>query len=63
MATETKTAVVKLKPSNLSGSSKGKLDSSAVKKKIESSGKQITDSSRPKIVSTIVKSEVKLICG
>ncbi|XP_024025285.1 uncharacterized protein LOC21393990 [Morus notabilis] len=59
MATETKTAVVKLKPSNLSGSSKGKLDSSAIKKKIESSSKQITDSSRPKFVSTIVKSEVK----
>ncbi|EXB93374.1 hypothetical protein L484_010701 [Morus notabilis] len=58
MATETKTAVVKLKPSNLSGSSKGKLDSSAIKKKIESSSKQITDSSRPKFVSTIVKSEI-----
>ena len=66
MATETKTAVVKLKPStNLDGSSKGKFDSSSSyanrKKVIENSGKQIIDSSKPKIVSTVVKSEVKLI--
>lgn len=61
---ETKTAVVKLKPStNLDGSSKGKFDSSSSyanrKKVIESSGKQIIDSSKPKIISTVVKSEVK----
>lgn len=61
---ETKTAVVKLKPNtNLDGSSKGKFDSSSSyanrKKVIESSGKQIIDSSKPKIISTVVKSEVK----
>ncbi|PON94644.1 hypothetical protein TorRG33x02_096790 [Trema orientale] len=59
MATETKTAVVKLKPSSqLDGSSKGRLDNSAIRKKIASSSKHVLDS-KPKSITTTVKSEVK----
>ncbi|KAL5558673.1 hypothetical protein UlMin_034884 [Ulmus minor] len=58
MATETKPTVVKLKPTNQDGSSKGKFDPSVNRKKIESSGKQIVDS-KPRTVATVVKSEGK----
>ncbi|PON67807.1 hypothetical protein PanWU01x14_099750 [Parasponia andersonii] len=59
MATETKTAVVKLKPSSqVDGSSKGRLDNSAIRKKIVSSSKHVLDS-KPKSITTTVKSEVK----
>lgn len=57
MATETKTTVAKIKPTNPGGSSKGKIDSSINGKKIESSSKQIADS-KHKSVSTITKFEV-----
>lgn len=58
MATETKTTVAKVKPANPSGgSSKGKVDSSVNRKKIESSSKQIVDF-KQKSVSTVKKSEV-----
>lgn len=57
MATETKTAVVKVKASNQDGSSKGKVDNHINRKKIESSSKQIVDS-KPKTITTSVKSEV-----
>lgn len=61
MATETKTAVVKLKPSNQDGTSKGKVVISGNRKiKIESSSKQILDS-KPKSITTTVKSEVTYI--
>ncbi|KAM6559537.1 hypothetical protein CsatA_028776 [Cannabis sativa] len=58
MATETKTAVVKLKSSNQDGSSKGKFDHSINRKKIESSSRQSFDS-KPKTITTTVKTEVK----
>ena len=58
MATETKSAVVKIKPSNNPDSSaRGKFDPSTNRKKIESSARPIVDS-KAKIVSTVVKSEV-----
>ncbi|XP_062101689.1 uncharacterized protein LOC133807391 [Humulus lupulus] len=58
MASETKTAVVKLKPSNQDGSSKGKIDHSINRKKIESSSRQGIDS-KSKSITTTVKTEVK----
>ncbi|XP_041020730.1 uncharacterized protein LOC121262349 isoform X2 [Juglans microcarpa x Juglans regia] len=59
MATETKSSVVRVKPSHQDGSSKAKVDSSSVnKKKIESSNKQPVDS-KQKSVTTVVKTEVK----
>ncbi|XP_059460342.1 uncharacterized protein LOC132189612 [Corylus avellana] len=59
MATETKSVVVKVKPSNQDGSSKGKVDYSAInKKKIESSSKQPVNS-KQKSVTTTTKTEVK----
>jgi len=59
MATETKSIVVKVKPSNQDGSSKGKVDYSAInKKKIESSSKQPVNS-KQKSVTTATKTEVK----
>lgn len=57
MATETKTTVVKVRPSNQDGSSKGKVDTSLNKKKIESSSKVIVDSRQK---STVTKSEVPI---
>lgn len=59
MATETKSSTVKLKSSAPDGSSKGKIDSSAVKKKVQSSTKLPTDS-KMKSVSTVTKSEVPI---
>ncbi|KAG4931070.1 hypothetical protein AAZX31_17G183800 [Glycine max] len=58
MATETIRSSVKLKSSAPDGSSKGKIDSSAVRKKVESSSKLPADS-KMKSVSTVTKSEVK----
>uniref|UniRef100_K7M6T8 Uncharacterized protein n=1 Tax=Glycine max TaxID=3847 RepID=K7M6T8_SOYBN len=58
MATETKSSTVKLKSRAPDGSSKGKIDSSAVRKKVESSSKLPADS-KMKSVSTVTKSEVK----
>ncbi|KAG2691870.1 hypothetical protein I3760_08G026000 [Carya illinoinensis] len=59
MATETKSSVVRVKPSHQDGSSKAKVDSSSAnKKKIESSNKQPVDS-KQKSVTTVVKTEVK----
>ncbi|TKY58296.1 hypothetical protein E2542_SST15354 [Spatholobus suberectus] len=58
MATETKSSTVKLKSSAPDGPSKGKIDSSAVKKKLDSSSKLPADS-KMKSVSTVTKSEVK----
>ncbi|GAV84608.1 hypothetical protein CFOL_v3_28052 [Cephalotus follicularis] len=59
MATETKTSVVKVKPGNQDGSSKGKMESSVIKKKIESSSKQPVGS-KPKSMQTVAKTtEVK----
>lgn len=59
MATETKSSTVKLKSRAPDGSSKGKIDSSAVRKKVESSSKLPADS-KMKSVSTVTKSEVLL---
>lgn len=60
MATETKSNVVKVKPSNQDGSSKGKLDYSALnKRKIESSSKQPVNS-KHKSVTTATKTEVPI---
>uniref|UniRef100_A0A6P3ZYC8 uncharacterized protein LOC107420707 isoform X1 n=1 Tax=Ziziphus jujuba TaxID=326968 RepID=A0A6P3ZYC8_ZIZJJ len=57
MATETKTTVVKVRPSNQDGPSKGKVVPSLNKKKIESStSKHIVDSKQK---SVVIKSEVK----
>ncbi|KAJ1399114.1 DNA-binding domain superfamily [Sesbania bispinosa] len=58
MATETKSSTVKLKSSASDGSSKGKVDSSALKKKVDSSSKHPSDS-KMKSVTTVTKSEVK----
>jgi len=59
MAPETKSNVVKVKPSNQDGSSKGKVDYSAInKKKIESSSKQPLNP-KQKSVTTVTKTEVK----
>ncbi|KAJ7965943.1 Translation initiation factor IF-2 [Quillaja saponaria] len=54
----TKTSAVKVRPNSQDGPSKGKIDSSANKKKIENSSKQPADS-KMKSVSVITKSEVK----
>lgn len=63
MATETKSIVVKVKPSNQDGSSKGKVDYSAInKKKIESSSKQPVNS-KQKFVTTATKTEVPISKG
>ncbi|XP_041019293.1 uncharacterized protein LOC121261155 [Juglans microcarpa x Juglans regia] len=59
MATETKSCVVKVRPSLQDGPSKGKLNSSAAnRKKVEGSIKQPIDS-KQKSVTTVVKTEVK----
>ncbi|RDX90123.1 hypothetical protein CR513_28035 [Mucuna pruriens] len=58
MAAETKSSSAKLKSSTPDGNSKGKIDSSAVKKKGDSSSKLPSDS-KMKSVSTVTKSEVK----
>lgn len=69
MATETKSNVVKLKPSSgnqvgpssRSSASKGKLDSSALKKKIVgSSSKQSADAKQKSVSTTVSKTEVPL---
>lgn len=57
MATETKTTVVKVRPINQDGSSKGKVDLSLNKRKIESSSKQIVDYKQK---SVVIKSEVPI---
>lgn len=58
MATETKTTVVKVRPSNQDGPSKGKVVPSLNKKKIESStSKHIVDSKQK---SVVIKSEVPI---
>ena len=54
-----KSSTVKLKSRAPDGSSKGKIDSSAVRKKVESSSKLPADS-KMKSVSTVTKSEVLL---
>ncbi|KAI7988733.1 hypothetical protein LOK49_LG13G02384 [Camellia lanceoleosa] len=60
MAAETKTTVVKVKPSSQDGSSKPKFDSSLTKKKIsESSIKRPVDS-KSKSTTTVPKTEVKV---
>ncbi|KAE9459202.1 hypothetical protein C3L33_08895, partial [Rhododendron williamsianum] len=63
MASETKSTVVKVKPSSQDGgssSSKPKVDSSLIKKKaVESSTKRIVVDSKPRSTSTPVKTEVK----
>ncbi|KAL3498477.1 hypothetical protein ACH5RR_041209 [Cinchona calisaya] len=68
MATETKSNVVKRKPisgnqvgpSSLSPSSKGKVDSSVIKKKIvEGSSKQSVDAKQKSVSTTFSKTEVK----
>ncbi|KAE8056607.1 hypothetical protein FH972_013362 [Carpinus fangiana] len=60
MTTEAKSNVVKVKLSNQDGSSKGKVDYSAInKKKIESSSKQPVNS-KQKSVTIATKTEVKL---
>ncbi|KAL7166343.1 hypothetical protein ACSBR2_037089 [Camellia fascicularis] len=60
MAAETKTTVVKVKPSSQDGSSKPKFDSSLTKKKIsESSIKRPVDS-KSKSTTTVSKTEVKV---
>ncbi|XP_061350866.1 uncharacterized protein LOC133295945 [Gastrolobium bilobum] len=58
MATEIRSSTVKLKSSGPDGSSKGKIDSSAVKRKVDSSTKRPPDS-KMKSVTTVTKSEVK----
>lgn len=50
MASESKSAVVKVKPSSLHPSSKPKIESSTIKKKIEGSSKQS--------ISSVTKTEV-----
>uniref|UniRef100_A0A5B6YNJ9 Uncharacterized protein n=1 Tax=Davidia involucrata TaxID=16924 RepID=A0A5B6YNJ9_DAVIN len=59
MAAETKSTVVKVKPTSQDGSSsKGKLDSSVRKKVVDSSTKSPLDS-KHKSASTVIKTEVK----
>lgn len=57
MATETKTTVVKVRPGIQDGSAKGKVDASLIRKKTESSSKQVVDSKHKSIVT---KSEVPI---
>ncbi|XP_038699174.1 uncharacterized protein LOC119996566 [Tripterygium wilfordii] len=52
-------SVVKVKPSNQDGPSKGKVDASVNKKKIESSDKQYLVSCKNKSVATVSKTEIK----
>ncbi|GLT25469.1 hypothetical protein SLA2020_005950 [Shorea laevis] len=59
MATETKSSVVKVKPSGQDGSSKGKFDASAIKKRGESSSKQLVDSKMKSVSIVATKTEVK----
>ncbi|GKV03433.1 hypothetical protein SLEP1_g15731 [Rubroshorea leprosula] len=59
MATETKSGVMKVKPSGQDGSSKGKFDASAIKKKGESSSKQPVDSKLKSVSIVSTKTEVK----
>lgn len=56
MATQTKSSAVKVKSSAQDGSSKGKIDSSANRKRIDSSSKQPADSKMKSV--TVTKSEV-----
>lgn len=59
MATETKSSTVKLKSNAPDGSSKGKVDPSLVRKKLDSSTKLPADS-KMKSVTTVTKSEVSI---
>lgn len=60
MATGTKAGVVKVKPSGVDGSSKGKVEASVKKKKGEISSKQSVDAKQKSVSIVATKTEVPI---